>query len=235
LICEFIGMQSATCATKSGKLKPELSTVSDEELASRSKTGSLEAFEQLVLRYERRVFAFVSQFCNNPADAQEVTQDTFVKACQRIAQFDSRRTFAPWLFTIARRNCIDRHRKIPPPSEPEMPEPVDDTNPSELMAKREEGQNLWRLARERLGQTQFEALWLHYAEDMDVAQIAQVLGKTRVHVKVLLFRARQVLARTIGAPASGPARSSKLSAKAGPKAGAPTMIPPFARFASPPK
>ncbi|HZV34560.1 MAG TPA: sigma-70 family RNA polymerase sigma factor [Verrucomicrobiae bacterium] len=175
-------------------LQTEPSTGSDEQLAREAQTGSLDCFEQLVFRYERRVFAFISQFCPNAADASELTQDTFLKAFRKIGQYDSRRAFAPWLFTIARRNCIDRHRLAPPVADAPLPEMVDDATPSELIAQREEGENLWRLARERLGKTQFEALWLHYAEQMEVAQIAQVLGKTRVHVKVLLFRARKNLA-----------------------------------------
>jgi RNA polymerase sigma-70 factor (ECF subfamily) len=75
-----------------------------------------------------------------------------------------------------------------------MPEPQDDNDPAELMARREEGQSLWGLARRRLPEAQFQALWLRYAEDMSVAGVAQVLRKTQTHVKVLLFRARRTLA-----------------------------------------
>jgi RNA polymerase sigma-70 factor (ECF subfamily) len=178
-------------------LAQELPSVSDEELARQTQAGSLDAFEQLVYRYEHRVHAFVAQFCRNGTDARELTQDTFVKAFQSMKQFDSRRVFAAWLFTIARRKCIDRHRAAPAVADDPIPDLPDDTDPSELIARREDGQNLWRLARKRLGENQFQALWLHYAEDMDVAQIAQVLGKTRVHIKVLLFRARQILGRQL--------------------------------------
>ena len=180
----------------------ELSSVSDEELARQTQAGSLAAFERLVYRYEKRVHAFISQFCRNATDARELTQDTFVKAFQKMDQFDSRRSFAAWLFTIARRNCIDRHRAAPAVADDPLPDQPDDIDPSELIARREEEQNLWRLARERLGKNQFQALWLHYAEDLDVAQIAQVLGKTRVHVKVILFRARQVLGRELNTSAT---------------------------------
>ncbi len=178
----------------------------DEELARQTQAGSLAAFEQLVYRYEGRVHAFVSQFCRNATDASELTQDTFVKAFQKIAQFDSRRNFAAWLFTIARRKCIDRHRNAPPAAGDSLPELSDDNNPSELAARREEEKNLWQLARRCLGENQFQALWLHYAEDMDVARIAQVLGKTRVHIKVMLFRARQILGRELN-PGLTPART----------------------------
>ena len=170
---------------------------SDEELARQTQAGSLDAFEQLVDRYEDRVHAFVAQFCRNATDARELTQDTFVTAFQKIVQFDARRRFAAWLFTIARRKCIDRHRAVAPVADDSIPDQPDESDPSELIARHEEGQNLWRLARERLGENQFQALWLHYADDMNVAQIAQVLGKTRVHIKVMLFRARQILAREL--------------------------------------
>lgn len=178
-------------------LVEELPSVPDEELARQTQAGSLDAFEQLVYRYEGRVHAFVTQFCRNPADAVEVTQDTFVRAFQRMEQFDSRRVFAAWLFTIARRQCIDRFRAAAPVADAPMPDLADAADPAELMARREDGQDLWRLAREHLSGNQFQALWFHYAEDMDVAQVAQVLGKTRGHVKVLLFRARQILSREL--------------------------------------
>jgi RNA polymerase sigma-70 factor (ECF subfamily) len=175
-------------------LSQEIPSVSDEELARQAQAGSLAAFEELVYRYEGRIHAFVAQFCRGGADAGELTQDTFVRAFQRMAQFDSRRAFAPWLFTIARRQCIDRHRREAPRAEAPLPDAVAEGDPAELAARREDGQSLWRIARKRLGASQFQALWLHYAEDMSVAQVAQVMGKTRVHVKVLLFRARQTLA-----------------------------------------
>jgi RNA polymerase sigma-70 factor (ECF subfamily) len=173
---------------------------SDEELARQTQAGSLAAFEELVCRYEHRIYAFVANCCRNGSDAREITQDTFVRAFQAIAQFDSRRGFAPWLFTIARRKCVDHHRAAPPAAADEpMPELRDDDDPAELLARQEERQNLWQLAREHLPEAQFQALWLRYAEEMGVEGIARVLRKTRVHVKVILFRARQALGRELKA------------------------------------
>jgi len=178
-------------------LRQDLTTVSDEELARETQAGSLDAFEQLVYRFEHRVYAFATQFCRDATDAREVTQDTFVKAFQSIGQFDCRRAFAPWLFTIARRKCIDRHRSKHKDVEPIEPELVDQNTPLELAARREEAVDLWRLARQRLSTNQFQALWLYYAEDMQVEQVARVMGKTRALVKVLLFRGRQILSREL--------------------------------------
>jgi RNA polymerase sigma-70 factor (ECF subfamily) len=175
-------------------VETDLKSVADEELARQSQGGSLQAFEELVSRYERRIYAFAAQWLRNPADARDVTQDAFVRAFQAIAQFDSRRPFAPWLFAIARRRCIDSYRRVRPVSQDSPPDVPDLEDPAELLARREEAEKVWRLARRHLRQGQFQAIWLRYAEDMNVADIAQALGKTQTHVKVLLFRARQNLA-----------------------------------------
>jgi RNA polymerase sigma-70 factor (ECF subfamily) len=177
----------------------DLQKCSDEELARQTQAGSLVAFEELVYRYEARVYGFIANCCRNGADAREVTQETFVRAFQAIGQFDCRRSFEPWLFTIARRKCIDHHRAAPSTTDEALPDLPDDNDPAELLARQEERQNLWELARRRLPDTQFQALWLRYAEEMSVAGIAQALHKTQTYVKVLLFRARQTLARELRA------------------------------------
>src|SRR5258708_2861462 len=104
----------------------------DEDLARRTQAGSLAAFEELVARYEHRVYAFVVQSLGHGVDAREVTQDTFVKAFQSIGQFDCRRAFAAWLFTIARRKAIDHHRAAAPLADGGVPEQIDPGDPAEL-------------------------------------------------------------------------------------------------------
>jgi len=177
----------------------EFQTISDEALARQSQAGDLAAFEDLVRRYENRIYSFVFQSCGHDADAREVTQDTFVRAFEAIAQFDPRRSFAAWLFTIARRKGIDCFRARIPLGGQAAPEQLDPDDPAELLARREEAQALWRRARASLPDGQFQSLWLRYAEDMDIANIARVLGKTQTHVKVLLFRARNTLAAELEA------------------------------------
>ncbi|EEF58630.1 RNA polymerase sigma factor [Pedosphaera parvula] len=175
----------------------EIKTVSDEELARLTQVGSLSAFEKLVYRYEGRIHRFVANLCRNDADAREITQDTFVRAFQAIAQFDLSKKFAPWLFTIARRKSIDHHRATPPMADEPVPDQTDHDDPASQLARKEARQGLWSTARQHLPPLQFEALWLKYAEEMSVEEIAQVLRKTRTHVKVLLFRARTTLGHEI--------------------------------------
>jgi len=169
----------------------------DEELAGQAQAGSLSSFEELVYRYEARIYRFVANSCRNDSDAQDVTQQTFVSAHLNIRQFDVARSFATWLFTIARRKCIDRHRVNRPAAEERTVELMEADDPSTLLARREAGEDLWKLARGRLPGLQFQALWLRYAEDMGIEEIARVLRKTQTHVKVLLFRARTLLGREL--------------------------------------
>jgi RNA polymerase sigma-70 factor (ECF subfamily) len=179
----------------------EPKTALDEDLARESQAGSIAAFEELVHRYEARVYRFILQLCRNPADAAELTQDTFVKAFQAIAAFNHRQPFGPWLFTIARRKCIDRHR-CASRSLPEMAcDPSQNADraldPAESLAAREDKLAIWDIARERLSPLQFQALWLRYVEDMSLTATAAVLRKPQAYVKVLLFRARQILSRKL--------------------------------------
>jgi RNA polymerase sigma-70 factor (ECF subfamily) len=172
-------------------------TASDEQLAEQALNGSMAAFEELVIRYEARVYGFVFQSCRNVSDAREITQDTFIRAFSALGQFNPRFAFASWLFAIARRKCIDFHRarRQIPASDEAIPEQADLNDPRELAVQNEERQSLWAAARRVLSEIQFQTIWLKYAEGMDVAEIARVAGKTSTHVKVMLFRARRRLAR----------------------------------------
>jgi RNA polymerase sigma-70 factor (ECF subfamily) len=188
-----------------------LQSISDEQLARQTRAGSLESFEELVIRYQGRIYRFVRNFCRAETDSREITQDTFVRAYQAIAQFDPRQSFAGWLFAIARHKCIDRYRAVKPVPDAAVPEQSDDNDPSVQLARREDSENLWLIARRHLSEVQFQALWLKYVDELEVAEIARALGKTRTHVKVLLFRSRQMLAAKLRtAPQVAPALSNSL-------------------------
>lgn len=166
----------------------------DEELAREAQDGSLECFEELVRRYETRLYRFLARACRNDADGADLTQETFVTAYTKLERFNPAQSFATWLFTIARRKCIDHLRARQPVSGEALPESVDEDSPAELLARRDEQADLWQRARAVLSDAQFQALWLKYVEELSVAEIAKVLRLTRTHVKVILFRARTALA-----------------------------------------
>jgi RNA polymerase sigma-70 factor (ECF subfamily) len=167
---------------------------SAEELASSCRDGSLEAFEALVGRFEARIYNFLLRHVGNAHDAQDLTQETFVRAWRAIHRFDANRDFATWIFVIARRTAANhfRARRI----HEEMPEEMASAgpNPSGDAESADESSALWKAAR-KLKPRHYEALWLRYAEGFSVAETARVMGLTTIHTKVILHRARTQLAK----------------------------------------
>jgi RNA polymerase sigma-70 factor (ECF subfamily) len=165
----------------------------DEALAKEAQSGSLDAFEVLVTRYEGKIYGFIRHSCTREADAADVAQTTFVTAFQKLNHYDSDRPFAPWLFTIARRKLIDFGRRSPMNCIPELPEMVDDRDPATILDGREQQQSIWHTARRCLSEDQYAAVWLRYREDLSVVDVARVLRWSRTRAKVVLHRARRKL------------------------------------------
>jgi RNA polymerase sigma-70 factor, ECF subfamily len=171
--------------------------IPDEQLAQRSQADDWGSFDELVRRYEVRIYRFAFNCCGHETDARELTQETFVSAYQHLQKYDPALSFTTWLFTIARRKCIDRSRRPRREFLSEIPDLPDTNDPSELIGRREAAEDLWRTARRVLSGAQFQTLWLHYVEDLSVREVARVMCRLQPHVKVLLFRARRALAKEL--------------------------------------
>ena len=171
----------------------QLSEKSDEELANLSQKGDSDAFNFLANRYWHRIHRFLVPMFDH-ATAADVTQQALLRAYHKIHLFNNKHTFAPWLFTIARRVAINVGRKESKRMETSL---IDET----LSAVAEENGNnlihpLWKLALEILNEKSYQAMRLHYAEDLSIREIAKIMGKTENGIKVILFRSRQKLGAT---------------------------------------
>ncbi len=169
--------------------------LSSEELAGRAKSGCQASFTELVHRYVPRLQAFLRRRNRNKDEVEDLVQDTLVKAYRNLDRYDDSWRFSTWLFTIAGRVAVSRHRRrqLEPGSfDPQAHAPA----PDEAADRREQRESLWAMAAE-LPTGQYRALWLRYAEDMSVMEIAAALGKSQVWVKVSLYRARMSLARRL--------------------------------------
>jgi RNA polymerase sigma-70 factor (ECF subfamily) len=158
--------------------------------------GDRDAFSLLVTRYSNRLFNFLRRRAPSEADAEDLTQDTFVRAWTKIGTYKAGMRFSTWLYTIGTHLAATRARTRRLPvsgtliSEPAAaPHSMD--GPDELAVK------LWQAADLVLPDDQRSAVWLRYAEDLGVPEIARVLGKSRVNIRVMLFRARRTLAAEI--------------------------------------
>lgn len=83
----------------------------DEILIQRSKKGDVQAFEELVRRYEDRIHRFSSRMCRHVEDAQDVFQDTFLAAFKSLKDFKGKAKLATWFYRIASNACMKKRRK----------------------------------------------------------------------------------------------------------------------------
>lgn len=176
---------------------PAHPTPDEAALVRESRAGSPAAFDRLVHELHPRVFGFLLTLTRNRQDAEDLTQDTFVRAWRKLHHFDPSRPLLPWLLTIARRQSISMLRKKRPLPALEIDTIIPAPEPSIAP-------DLWRIAERHLTRDAFSALWLHYREDLPLAEVGRILGKREGAVKVLLHRARKTLAEAIPNDPSGP-------------------------------
>ena len=122
-------------------------TATDEELVARSQGGDLESFNQLILRWERPIYALAYRVIGREEDARDVCQDTFLRAYRALPGFKGQAKFSSWLYRIALNLCRDwirRQRRAPVSQMPEDTDAMElasETGPVEsiedLVARRE--------------------------------------------------------------------------------------------------
>lgn len=181
--------------------------------------GSRVAFEKLVSLYEGRLYSFFYSRLNNVEDARELTQDVFITVYQKIDQYDPQRPFDPWLFTVARNTCINHTRKKKLASVPLEKVGEASYSETESLLHGDECRYLWQVAEQNMPELQFSALWLSCHEGMSIKEVADSLGRTPLHIKVLLYRARKKLFSLVSKEAL---RSGELLSSV-PKSTMPTM------------
>ena len=180
---------------------------SPEDLALRAQNGSVEAFSMLVELFQARLYNFLLRRAS-VHDAEDLAQETFIRAWQRIGLYRPKWRFSTWLFTIATRLAAGRARRVGASQSLSLTDAAEPAAASGVAAADEGRSRAWALVDSVLTPEQRTAVWLRYAEDLSNQEIAVVMGKSEVGVRVMLHRARAVLAENLepqGAPAPVPA------------------------------
>lgn len=89
-------------------------TPTDESLARKAARGNHDAYEQLVVRYEKRIYNFGLRMTGNREDAMDLMQNTFIGMYQSLPSFREDATFSTWMFSIAARKATDLYRRRKP-------------------------------------------------------------------------------------------------------------------------
>jgi RNA polymerase sigma-70 factor (ECF subfamily) len=180
----------------------------DEELVRKAALGSVGAFDVLVVRYQDRVYNVLARMCGSPDEAEDLAQETFLKAYRALGAFRQGSKFYTWLFRIAVNLAVSHRRRsgrmrILPLSDCSEGQPSNAATPAEPAGKRNPAPDSAAISAETAKRVAAEldaldeefrvVLILRDIEDMDYAQIASVLDLPVGTVKSRLHRARCIL------------------------------------------
>ncbi|MEI6083502.1 MAG: sigma-70 family RNA polymerase sigma factor [Verrucomicrobiota bacterium] len=172
--------------------------VTDAELVRQAKDGKLAAFEELVVRYERRVYSLAYRLLANPHDAEDVAQQTVLSALEHLADFREEASFYTWLMRIATHaglKILRKRKGLPTESldDPELPHPefiaTWKESPAKLAQHHETGR-LIEAALAELDEKHRLVFLLRDVEGLSVKETADGTGLSEANVKVRLLRAR---------------------------------------------
>lgn len=179
--------------------------LTDDELLERGADGDEDAFRILVQRWERPVFAFLERMLGSAEDAQDVTQETFLRVCRHAKTYRASGQFKSWVFRIAgnlarsrlRRRKVVRWLRF----DPTMHDVPDDIR-TDRHVESEDTRRLVRAALAKLPKRQREAVLLRQYQDLSYREIAENLGTSVPAVESLIHRAMVALQRELGSAES---------------------------------
>lgn len=176
----------------------------DSELINRAKNGDSKAYEGLLKKYRNSVYNLVYRMVRDLEEAEDLTQEAFIKAFNSLASFNEEYAFSTWLYKIATNNCIDffRKRKLQTYSldkpvqykdseiQHEIPDP--ELNPEKSILARERSRMIQE-AIKTLPEKYYTAIILRHNEEKSYEEIAEILNLPLGTVKARIFRAREML------------------------------------------
>lgn len=204
-MAEWPSNLTAGAAEQAGR-KPPLS-LTDAVLLKRCRDGDMAAFGQLIGRYQDRVYSSILRMCGNCDDAEELCQETFVKALENVRSFRQASGFYTWLFRIGMNLTISRRRRSgrlkfhsleATPAGDEALRPAETLGDERqidphMAAANSDAQNRVLKALAELDEEFSVVVVLRDIEDMNYDQIAEVLEVPVGTVKSRLYRARSML------------------------------------------
>lgn len=178
----------------------------DEELVARSIGGDSESFDQLILRWERPIYALAYRTIGREEEARDVCQETFLRAFRALPRFRGDAKFSSWLYRIALNLCRDwlrRERRTPtvqPPEGMDLMEMAVAAEPSESIENLVARKDLSRLVEKAMAflpEEQRTAIVLKEYHGLTFQEIADLLGCPLSTVKTRLYQGLTVLRREL--------------------------------------
>ncbi|MBK9390591.1 MAG: RNA polymerase sigma factor [Bacteroidetes bacterium] len=164
--------------------------------------GKAIAYSYIIDRHKDKAFNLAFRICGNREDAEEVAQDSFLKAYRSIREFRMKSSFSTWLFRIVYNTAVSqiRTRKDRTNSLSDYPSEsfeFSGINEFDEDADREHKKYIVNQALIKLTSEERAIISLYYYDDMSIDEIAEVTGSGKSNIKVRLFRARQKMLEII--------------------------------------
>ena len=180
----------------------------ESNVIRRALAGDQKAYEEILNRYRPGIFNLVLRMVRNREEAEDIVQETFIKAFNALSTFSEEYALSTWLYKIALNNCIDhfRKKKLQTLSLDKPLEGKDSDLKRELPDRgltpegavlRSERHQLVREAIEKLPEHYRRVIVMRHQEERSYEEIAQILGVPLGTVKARIFRARELLKKML--------------------------------------
>jgi RNA polymerase sigma-70 factor (ECF subfamily) len=175
---------------------------SDRDLVLDTRRGEVEAFGELIQRYQKTVFNVCYRMLGERREAEDLTQETLIRAYKKIDTFDPSRPFGPWIRRVAANMCLNHLQR-------QKPDPIvlneewhgaDSSRYAtpEMLAERAESSQGIRAAILKLPAHYRAVIELRHYQELSYQEISEALGIPLSDVKSHLHRARRILAKRLG-------------------------------------
>ena len=169
---------------------------SDIQFIEQVLSGRTNAFSHIVERHKNKAFNLALRICGNYEEAEEITQDSFVKAYRALGEFRMKSSFATWLYRIVYNSSIShvRSRKARILSLEDFPADASDfltAGSTEEEADKEYMNSIINFALQKLNEDERGLITLYYYEELSLEELEEVTGISKSNIKVKMFRARQ--------------------------------------------
>ena len=173
-----------------------MSNVDDQHYIHLVKEGDTNAFAVLVDRYKDMVFTLSLKMLKDREEAEEVSQDTFLKIYKSLSKFNGESKFSTWMYKVAFNTCLDRLKKnkrsqpVAGMDEFTEQEAISLINVLDSIEERERKQMIQDCLHWLPGEDSF-LLTLYYFEEQSLEEIAKIIGINPNNVKIRLYRSRK--------------------------------------------
>lgn len=179
-----------------------MTVTNDQLIIDKVLNGNTNAFSELVNSYKDLVFSLAIKMTKNREEAEEISQDTFIKAFKNLAKFKGDSKFSTWLYKIAYHACLDRFKKNVNLYKTDSIDSlvsfnISSTEDTMQSIERSERAEMMNFCMNELPEEERSILWFFYYKELSLKEIIEITAFSEANIKVKLHRARKHLLKIV--------------------------------------